>query len=318
MKAFDDVFADLVNGVKARSVISGGFRAGASFALKFPPPARGRLKFFGVAEGSCEIAVGDAPGVTFATGDVVILSAPRPYTMTSGAKTAMVDAKRQFSGAAGSIMQVGDGDRFLVLGGHIEASLAGVADVLPPVLHLRAGSSHARTLRWLLGQLVEEAETQTLGASLASSQLAQMMFVQLLRAHLDGGEVAGWLRALTDAHLAPALRLMQSQPSRGWKLEELAKAAAMSRTTFAARFKSVAGLSPLAFLTEWRMHLAQRALREGDASIAELAGNLGYASESAFSNAFKRVTGRAPQHYRISSGGPRVARSRARVATTHR
>ena len=314
----DDVFADLVHGATARSVISGGFRAGASFALRFPAPVRGRLKFFGVVEGSCELTVEDAASVTFQAGDVVILTATRPYTMTSGAPAELVDAKRQFSGVPGSIFEVGDGDRFLVLGGHIEVGSAVFADVLPPVLHLGAGSSHARTLRWLLGQLVAEAETKAPLASLASSQLAQMMFVQLLRAHLDGGEVAGWLRALGDARLAPALRLMQSQPARAWKLEELAKAAAMSRTTFAARFKSVAGISPLAFLTEWRMHLAQRSLREGHASIAELASTLGYASESAFSNAFKRVIGRAPQHYRLSSGGPRVARSRARAATSHR
>jgi AraC-like DNA-binding protein len=72
----------------------------------------------------------------------------------------------------------------------------------------------------------------------------------------------------------------------------------MSRTTFAVRFKAIVGVAPLTYLTEWRMRLAQRALREGNAPVSELAALLGYGSESAFSNAFKRVTGDAPKRYR--------------------
>lgn len=294
-----DVFADLVKGGAARSVISGGFRAGAVWKLAFPAPARGRLKFFGVLEGAIELSVASLT-IILKKGDVVILCARHPYVMRSGGATKSVDAQKLFSGSAGTIMQVGDGDECLVLGGHIEVRGSIVADLLPPVLHLKAGSSHARTLRWLLGQLNEEAQERPLGADVASAQLAQMMFVQLLRAHLEGKEVGGWLRALGDERLAPALQRMQTEPSRAWKLDELAKASAMSRTAFAARFKAIAGISPLAFLTEWRMHLAQRALLEDSASIAEVASSLGYGSESAFSNAFKRVTGRAPRHYRES------------------
>jgi AraC-like DNA-binding protein len=72
----------------------------------------------------------------------------------------------------------------------------------------------------------------------------------------------------------------------------------MSRTTFASHFKTVAGLAPLTYLTQWRMRLAQRALREDDTPVSVLARSLGYVSESAFSNAFKRITGNAPKRYR--------------------
>ena len=77
----------------------------------------------------------------------------------------------------------------------------------------------------------------------------------------------------------------------------------MSRSTFALRFKTVAGVAPLAYLTEWRMRLAERALRDGDIRVATLARSLGYTSESAFSNAFKRVTGNAPKRFRIAARG---------------
>jgi AraC-like DNA-binding protein len=93
---------------------------------------------------------------------------------------------------------------------------------------------------------------------------------------------------------------MHEQPGKDWQLPELAKAAGMSRATFA--FKEAAGVGPLGYLTEWRMRLAERAMRQSGASIAELAESLGYASESAFSHAFKRVTGRAPKWVRREEG----------------
>jgi len=46
------------------------------------------------------------------------------------------------------------------------------------------------------------------------------------------------------------------------------------------------------------MLLAQRALRDGDTRVGSLAFELGYSSESAFSNAFKREVGVSPLRYR--------------------
>jgi AraC-like DNA-binding protein len=93
--------------------------------------------------------------------------------------------------------------------------------------------------------------------------LAQLLFIQLLRAHLaaSGPLDAGWLRALGDPRIAPALRLMHGEPGRNWPLTELAKACAMSRTTFATHFKAVAGVPPLTYLADWRMRLTGRVWR---------------------------------------------------------
>jgi AraC-like DNA-binding protein len=106
------------------------------------------------------------------------------------------------------------------------------------------------------------------------------------------------LRALGNKRIATALRLMHSDPARAWKLEDLAKAAAMSRTSFVVRFKAVAGVPPLTYLLNWRMRLAERALRAENVQVSVLALSLGYTSESAFSNAFKRTFGVGPKRYR--------------------
>jgi AraC-like DNA-binding protein len=115
---------------------------------------------------------------------------------------------------------------------------------------------------------------------------------------MSGPMPAGWLRALADPRIAPALRMMHGEPSRAWHLDDLAKACAMSRTTFALHFRAAVGVAPLTYLTAWRMRLAERALREEDTPVAVVARSLGYTSESAFSNAFKRINGRSPRTWR--------------------
>jgi AraC-like DNA-binding protein len=86
-------------------------------------------------------------------------------------------------------------------------------------------------------------------------------------------------------------------------VEELAKEVGMSRTSFALRFKSIVGVAPLTYLMNLRMQFAEKALREGSMTVSELGPSLGYATESAFSNAFKRTTGMAPSRYRTVFAG---------------
>jgi len=300
-----DPFSDILKFTRAESIATGGFTAGGAWAIRFPAPEK--IKFFAVVKGSCWIELdGEPKPVRFDTGDVGLLTAPRAFTLSSTPGVPAVDAMALFSGSGNATAAVGDGQDFEHIGGHVlldPTSGKLLRDVLPPWIHVPATTPQAASFRWLLGQLMEERATSLPGSQLASAQLAQLLFIQILRAHLNNSEPAptGWLRALGEPRLAPALRLMHGDPGRAWHLEELAKACAMSRTTFASRFKTAAGVAPLTYLTEWRMRLAQRALREENSPIATLAQSLGYTSESPFSNAFKRVTGTSPNTYRITA-----------------
>nr|WP_218644040.1 AraC family transcriptional regulator [Pseudomonas gingeri] len=255
---------------------------------------------------------GHAEPIRFGTGDVGLLAAKRSFVLASDLEVVPVEAMSVFSAVGSTTAQLGDGADFAHIGGHVlldQASGRLLADVLPPWIHVPAASRQAKAFRWLLDQLVEERASELPGVQLASAQLAQLLFIQILRAHLSTSAPmpAGWLRALADTRIAPALRLMHGDPARAWHLDELARACAMSRTTFALRFRTTAGVAPLTYLTEWRMRLAERALREDNRPMAVLAQTLGYSSESAFSNAFKRVTGSSPKAYRnamlVSSEG---------------
>lgn len=297
-----DPFSDILRFTRAETLVAGGFTAGGRWAIRFPAP--NKIKFFAIVKGQCWVSIdGETAPIRFEAGDVGLLTAKLSYIVASDTDVIPLDAMSLFSGAGRSTAQLGDGRDFAYIGGHVlldPASGQLLSDVLPPWIHVPASSPQARTFRFLLDQLVEERQADLPGQQLASAQLAQLLFIQILRAHLKtaGPMPAGWLRALGDPRLAPALRLMHGDPGRNWHLEELAKACAMSRTSFAFHFRTTAGVAPLTYLAEWRMRLAERALREEAAPVALIAQTLGYGSESAFSNAFKRMKGKPPKAYR--------------------
>jgi AraC-like DNA-binding protein len=300
-----DTFSEILELTKAQTVVSGGFTAGGDWSIRFPAPQK--IKFFALVKGSCWLSVvGEEGPVHVESGDVILLSAARSFVLASDLSTASVDALTVFTAGPGPMTQIGEGADCVQIGGHVQLDqISGglLANVLPPLIHVRSTSPHASVLQWLLAQLVRERAAGLPGAGVAASQLAQLMFVQILRAYLEsaGPFAPGWLRAVSDRRISPTLQLMHADPGRTWRLEELARAASMSRTSYASHFRAVTGVAPLTYLTEWRMRLAERALRDDERPVAEIGRTLGYRSESAFSNAFKRVIGSAPKRYRASS-----------------
>jgi AraC-like DNA-binding protein len=108
----------------------------------------------------------------------------------------------------------------------------------------------------------------------------------------------GWLGALRDPVLNPALAALHAEPARRWTVPELARVSAVSRSLLDARFREVLGRSPIRYLTEWRMHLAEELLASTDLGVAAIARRVGYDADEAFSRAFKRTHGAAPTQWR--------------------
>ena len=103
-----------------------------------------------------------------------------------------------------------------------------------------------------------------------------------------------WLHALADPQLADALSAIHAEPAAPWTLESLAGRSRMSRSSFAARFKTVVGETPMAYLTRWRMHRAADLLHTSDLPLRDIVASSGYASEAAFRTVFKRWAGESP------------------------
>lgn len=298
-----DPMCDVLAVSSARAAFSGGFSAGGPWAIRLRGPDR--LKVNAVMRGSCLLERADGELLRLDAGDVVVSDGAKPYVLCSepgleplGSGEVPLDPETRMG-------QIGTGGQVVCLAGHVDLSgdRSGLLrSTLPELIHVRGEADAARTLRWLTQQLLEEMTRGRAGAEFASDHLAQLIFVQMLRICLTESDPqhlpAGWLRALADEQLAPALRLMHDDPDHPWQLEELARAVAMSRTSFTVRFRQTVGVPPLTYLLNWRMNLAARALRQDTTPVAALARSVGYTSESAFSSAFKRVMGVAPRHYR--------------------
>lgn len=110
----------------------------------------------------------------------------------------------------------------------------------------------------------------------------------------------GWASALNDPFTTAALQAIHRDPARPWTVATLAAEAGLSRAPFARRFATLLGQPPLTYLTWRRMTTAARLLQESDAPLSAIAAEVGYTSEFAFANAFKRQHGTAPGRYRRS------------------
>ncbi len=98
--------------------------------------------------------------------------------------------------------------------------------------------------------------------------------------------------------LAPAMKAIHTAPERKWTVDDLAKEAAVSRSSLDERFRTVLGLSPIRYVNEWRMRVAQDLLATTEVTVAAIARRVGYDSEEAFSRAFKRAHGQSPSLWR--------------------
>ena len=286
--------------VQVRSVLTGGIATRGGWWSR--GPLVDPVKFFAMVSGRARLTTDGADGpVELEPGDVAILTGRSWVAFEAGAEPRHEVQPESDFAAAPFVGADHDTDDVLI-GGCVNVNAAGRAlllDALPPVAHVRASTADTEPLRVDLLRLFEEVTGDRLGSTFAIRQYGQLVLLQAVRAYVAKADLRpSWLRLLTDERLRPAVDLIRAEPGRAWGLVELARAAAMSRTSFAERFREVAGMPPLTYLSHWRMLLAQRALRDDEVRIATLAAELGYGSESAFSTAFKRVVGEAPQRYR--------------------
>ena len=174
-------------------------------------------------------------------------------------------------------------------------------EALPPMMHIRSsGAAHGSWLKEFTRFAVMEAGEKRMGGNGILSKLGELMFSEMVRRYVESlpEESRGWLGGLRDRHIGRALSLMHAQPTRDWTLDQLAKDAGLSRSSFAERFTDYVGIPPMQYLQKWRLQIAASRLKDGDANIATIAADVGYESEAAFSRAFKRVIGVSPAEWR--------------------
>jgi len=297
-----DPLSDVLSLLKPRSYVSSGLDAGAPWSIRFPEQNR-LIKCYAVVSGQCWLVVeGIAPATLVTTGDCFVLPSGRAFKLASDRTLAPEASQLYFPPPtpASTVVINGGGDcrlvgsRFGVSGSYADMLM----EMLPPVVHIQSPSGRA-TLRWSVQHMMEEQQAARPGSALVAQHLAHMMLIQALRLHVEHAHPhgAGWLFGVADKQLGPVIAAIHTDPAQRWTLEGLARVACMSRSAFAQRFKDTIGLSPMEYVTRWRMLLAADRLEHTPQSVSTIALSLGYESESAFSTAFKRLMGVAPRHY---------------------
>ncbi|HWO60630.1 MAG TPA: AraC family transcriptional regulator, partial [Umezawaea sp.] len=275
-----DPLENVLSLLETRGYLSSGLVAGGNWAVAFEAPEG--VKFNTVRHGRCRLTVEGLPDVVdLAAGDCFLLTRPRAFRLAGGEPTAPVPAGPLFAAADGGPARAGEGADVDLIGGGFSfgaRARALLLDALPPVLHVPAGTPEAATALWAIGQVDAELRQDRLAAGLVAEHLAVVMLIQVLRRHLatEPRSTSGWLAGLGDPVVAPALRALHAHPQRAWTVADLARTAAVSRSTMAARFREVVGRGPVDYLTGWRIELAADRLRRGTDPIAVIARDVGY------------------------------------------
>jgi AraC-like DNA-binding protein len=270
-------------------------------------PFQDGVRFHIMVEGNCWVRTRSQAPIRLEAGDVVLL----PHG-TAHAIASTRDRRATRIDALGPRL-VGDGMYRLAAGGGGERALVvcctigfdgptahPLVELLPQVLHLRHAELSDPSLPVLLDMMAHEVRQPRMGSATIMARLADVIMTRIVRAWVEARpvELTGWLAAVRDPQIGLALAHIHRQPGADWTVDALAAVAGLSRSKFAERFTRLLGTSPARYLLQWRMRLAAAWLRSGGMTIAQIAAELGYESDAAFSRAFKRATGMAPSKAR--------------------
>jgi AraC-like DNA-binding protein len=277
------------------------------------PPLPDCLIFHIVVAGQCRIQVEGIDDQMLHEGDLVVVPHGRGHVLSSGPGVAVArlfDVTRdRVSERYESMRHGGGGDETHMLCGVVrigEPAARRLVNQLPPVLMVRStGSQQSQWMLETVRLLRTEARELRPGAETIITRLGDVVVLHAIRSWIETEPSArtGFLGALQDEQIGRALSAIHRHPDRRWTVASLAATAAMSRSAFAARFVKLLGESPIGYVARSRMNAALTRLADRGASPSQIAGELGYQSEAAFSRAFKRITGRTPGQARRDASG---------------
>lgn len=302
MDPIDDVFGSM----RVHTSLYARIEASAPWGVTF---VQGKAARFGyLVQGQCWLTVGEQPPVLVSAGDCWTIVGGAQYSLQDHPGTPTEFCYKALREHSNHVVRLGgSGDPVTVITGWFLFDRQGakpLIDLMPELILTRMDAERSALMQSTLQLLAVETARRNLGTDIVVSRLADILFIQAIRAHAasESADASGWIGALIDPRLSRAFAAIHARVEHGWTVEELAREASMSRSAFAARFRESVGLSPLDYVTRWRMFRAGAMLRQGNRSTAEIAVNVGYENESAFAKAFKRVTGVTPGVYRRVGG----------------
>lgn len=297
-----DTLSDVLNLMRLKGCVYFLRKFAAPWGMEMPDGPR--AQFHMVTRGRCWLRF-EGDTLELVGGDVIVFPRGEGHLLLDHPDTAAVPGRKVLEAhMGGRPIFANGGDRARLLCGHFEFDRAfrhPLADELPRLIHVRGLSDDQPD--WfdaVTHILIREASAELPGASTVVDRLAEVLFIQVLRAYLlRHRPLQGFLGAIRDEQINRALRAVHTGFGNELTLADIAREAGMSRSNLALRFKEILGETPMDYMTRWRMLKAQELLKTSDSSsLSDIAERVGYKSESAFSHAFKREFGQSPGTFR--------------------
>jgi AraC-like DNA-binding protein len=277
-----------------------------SSGKKMPPTDLAHFAM--LSRGNCWLSVEGIPEpIPLTGGDCFLLAKGTSIVLRDSPRTRPKVSFREIGARANGnvVLYGGGGAPTTIVCGSLSfdhASLKPITQLLPSFILMKADEARTLALHNTVQALASEMAEQAPGSEVVATRLAEVLFIQVLRAHIASEPERskrnkGWLRAVFDPQMGTALSVIHDRVNTPWTVESLAAEAGMSRSAFAARFKELLGQTPLEYVTEWRMQKAMHLLEQRDKKLIDVARSVGYESDAAFSKAFKRVVGANPGEY---------------------
>src|ERR1700730_8373320 len=303
----DDALSGLAPLLRVRPELTDFCRFGGAWASSHRAEPAGWACFHIVTKGSVQLDRAGFGPLRLDAGDILLLPHGDAHTVRApGAAGRGPPVATHYRNALRVQASIGvEPDTQLICGRlHFEAAPQNlIVAALPDVVVLRGGEGPlASRFHPIILVIRDELDSARPGAPAIAKDLASALFVMMLRVHLEASAPAeGLLRLLNQRMTAQAVLAMVRDPMRAWTLDDLAQTATSSRATLVRAFRKATGVSPLAFLTDLRLGLARHRLGNGATSIDQIAAEVGYQSQAAFSRAFLRKYGVRPGKLRNDS-----------------
>ena len=306
---------DLLSDILSRLQLQGTLYFRTSFTSPWSvkvPPFEHVSRFHFAHKGRCFVRVEQhSEPVFLEQGDLLIITRGAGHVLYCDPKTEhqathveQVVADSGFDGTGALVIgELGTDHETQLVCGHFSFAPDlnhPLIDALPAFIHIRNyGEVSGHWMENTLRVIGTEAGTNQLGSDLIALKLSEIIFAQALRAYLSTADKdLPVLAGFTDPKIAQVLHAMHRAPEKQWSVDELAKVAGLSRTSFAQLFLKLMSMTPMAYFTHWRMQIAAHKLRTTDESIINIAEEVGYGSEAAFGRVFKKYQQLAPATFR--------------------
>ena len=302
-----DALTDILNTLRLSSSLYFRTELTAPWGIEVPSKQRS-ARFHIVIRGQCWMHLPDTgESLLLSNGDLAIIPHGARHILADDAVSPIrpledVLKEVKYSGS-GPLVYGGDGAGCCLVCGEFKFDELGthpLLDNLPSKMHVSGDASY--NTKWLdsaIGFIAHEATGLQMGAHAIIDRLSEIILIQVIRATLsDSNEKIPFLSAFADPRITQVLSAIHQQPDHSWTVENMGQLVNMSRSAFSNRFNDLTKMSPLQYVIFVRMQRAGKMIAETTAPLIRVAESVGYQSEAAFSQAFKKQYDIRPGEYR--------------------